>query len=82
MRGVLGNQHSYRDPKGEILRSYTMLTINADTHAFMKQFHKAADEKRMVVILQEDQYNDWLQTPMNQAREFLKPFPAESLGVI
>ena len=75
-------EYAWKTPKGEILRSYTMLTINADTHPLMNQFHKPADEKRMVVILQEGQYDDWLHTPMNQAREFLRPFPAESLGVI
>ncbi len=31
--------------------SFTMLTINADDHSFMNQFHKAGEEKRMVVIL-------------------------------
>ena len=77
--GIAGLWSAWKSPNGEILRSYTMLTINADTHAFMKQFHKAADEKRMVVILPEDQYDDWLYTPMNQAREFLRPYSAEEL---
>lgn len=31
--------------------SFTMLTINADDHALMNQFHKPGEEKRMVVIL-------------------------------
>ena len=35
-------------PKGEVLHSYTMLTINTEHHALMQQFHKPADEKRMV----------------------------------
>lgn len=33
-----------------------MLTINADDHSFMRQFHKPEDEKRMVVILPESHY--------------------------
>jgi hypothetical protein len=31
-----------------------MLTINADDHPFMRQYHKPEDEKRMVVILNEN----------------------------
>jgi hypothetical protein len=31
-----------------------MLTINADDHPFMRQYHKSEDEKRMVVILNEN----------------------------
>jgi hypothetical protein len=31
-----------------------MLTINADDHPFMRHYHKPEDEKRMVVILNEN----------------------------
>ncbi len=34
--------------------SYTMLTINAEHHPLLRLMHKPADEKRMVVILAED----------------------------
>ena len=29
-----------------------MVTVNADAHPLMNQFHKPTDEKRMAVILQ------------------------------
>ena len=32
----------------QIVRSMTMLTINADNHPFMSQFHKPEDEKRSI----------------------------------
>jgi hypothetical protein len=35
-----------------------MLTINADDHALMRNFHKPQDEKRMIVILPPDRYDD------------------------
>lgn len=41
----------WRKPDGEILRSYTMLTINANDHPLMSLYHKPEDEKRMVVVL-------------------------------
>jgi hypothetical protein len=37
-----------------------MLTINADDHALMRNFHKPDDEKLMVVILEEEDYDAWL----------------------
>lgn len=42
-----------------------MLTVNADSHPEMKQFHKAEDEKRTPVILAPSQFQGWLRA--NQA---------------
>jgi hypothetical protein len=39
-----------RSPEGETVHSFTMLTINADEHPFVRNFHKPQDEKRSVVI--------------------------------
>ncbi len=55
--GIAGLWSWWKSPKGDVLHSYTMLTINADEHPLMKQFHKPTDEKRMVVILPEDRYD-------------------------
>jgi putative SOS response-associated peptidase YedK len=38
---------------GEVVMSFSMLTINADSHSLMRNFHRAEDEKRMVMILNE-----------------------------
>ncbi len=64
---------------GQVVRSYTMLTINADNHELMRQYHKPQDEKRMVVVLQEEDYDAWLSVPATESREFLKQYPAELL---
>ena len=48
-----------------------MLTINADHHPLMKEFHKPADEKRMLVILPEPAYDEWLVASPQKSREFL-----------
>jgi putative SOS response-associated peptidase YedK len=77
--GIAGLWSSWKSPKGEIVHSYTMLTINADEHALMRQFHKPTDEKRMVVILPTDQYQDWLQASAEHSMEFIRPFPADAL---
>ncbi|MCX7894231.1 MAG: SOS response-associated peptidase, partial [Burkholderiales bacterium] len=77
--GIAGLWSSWRDPKGETVYSFTMLTINADEHPLMKLFHKPTDEKRMVVILPPERFSDWLHAPAHQSRDFLQAFPAERL---
>jgi hypothetical protein len=37
-----------------------MLTVNADEHPVMRQFHRAGDEKRTPVIIQPEHYSRWL----------------------
>lgn len=78
--GIAGLWTGWKSPTGEILRSYTMLTINADSHPLMQCLHKPTDEKRMVVILPDEQYDDWLSCSGEESREFLKEYPAELLS--
>ena len=78
--GIAGLWTGWKAPSGEIHRSYTMLTINADTHPLMQLFHKPTDEKRMVVILPDNQYGDWLSAGVDDCREFLREYPAELLS--
>lgn len=77
--GIAGLWSSRCNPAGEINHSYTMLTINADQHPFMRQFHKPDDEKRSVVILHEQDYDAWLQASALESRDFLYLYPADNL---
>lgn len=77
--GIAGLWDKWKSPGGETVHSFTMLTINADQHPLMNLFHKPTDEKRMVVILEPEQFEDWLQAPATRSMEFLQPFPAEGL---
>ena len=77
--GIAGLWSVWKPPGGETIYSYTMLTINADQHPFMRQFHKPDDEKRSVVILHEQDYDGWLQASTADSRDFLNPYPADSL---
>ena len=78
--GVAGLWSWWKNPTtGEPLHSFTLLTINADPHPLMQQFHKPGDEKRMIVILPPDRYDDWLQAGPKQSGDFLQPYPAEAL---
>lgn len=80
--GIAGLWSWWKSPKGETIHSYTMLTINAQDHALMCQFHKPADEKRMVVVLPSERYQDWLEAPPEHSMVFMQPTPAEMLVAI
>ena len=77
--GIAGLWSVWKNLGGEMTYSYTMLTINADQHPFMRQFHKPDDEKRSVVILHEHDYDGWLHASAVDSREFLYPYPADNL---
>ena len=77
--GIAGIWGTWRSPAGEVVQSFTMLTINADTHPVMCQFHKPDDEKRMVVILNDQDYDAWLNATAKESRDFLQQYPAEDL---
>lgn len=78
--GIAGLWDQWLDREtGEILLSFTMLTINADGHALMRNFHRPGDEKRMVVILPEAAYDAWLSGSVHDARALLQPFAADAL---
>ena len=79
--GIAGLWSAWKSPQGEWVHSYTMLTTNADTHPLMNQFHKPTDEKRMVVVLPESVYDEWLVATAERSEQFLVPFAAEGLRV-
>jgi putative SOS response-associated peptidase YedK len=58
------------------------VTINADDHPLMRLFHKLTDEKRMVMILQDNRYQDWLMAQPEHSTAFMQPMPAEMLLAI
>ena len=77
--GIAGLWARWRSPQGELVHSFTMLTINADAHPLMQQFHKPGEEKRMVVILAPQNYQDWLAATPAESLGFLRAWPAQQL---
>ncbi|PHV29569.1 DUF159 family protein [Janthinobacterium sp. BJB426] len=61
------------------LLSFSMLTINADGHPLMQRFHKPDDEKRMVMILDPEQYLGWLDGSLVTEADIYRQYPAELL---
>ncbi len=62
---------------GQKVRSFSMLTINADHHPFMKQFHAPTDEKRSIIVIPERYRNDWLTADHEHASEYFFQLPNE-----
>jgi putative SOS response-associated peptidase YedK len=78
--GLAGIWEYRKDGPNDLpLLSFSMLTINADGDPLMQRFHKPDDEKRMVVILRPDQYDDWLHCSAEEAPQFFERYPAELL---
>ena len=62
----------WTDPaSGERVVSFSMLTVNADYHPVMKQFHKHGDEKRTPVIIAPELQDAWLSADTTQASELM-----------
>jgi len=88
--GVAGLWAPWKNPEtAERDLSFTMLTINADTHPLFKHMHRPdpkrpphQQDKRMVVILPEAQYEEWLDASPQQSMEFMAQFPAERLAMV
>jgi putative SOS response-associated peptidase YedK len=64
---------------GEQVDSFTLLTVNADAHPFMRRMHRPGDEKRSLVVVPPDRYLDWLHATPPQALAMLRP---ESIGAL
>ena len=76
-----GRWPKVKAPDGTIVRSMSMLTVNADQHPLMKNFHRPEDEKRMVVILNEDDFDAWLDPGLRAPELMLRCLEAEALSL-
>ena len=56
------------------------MTINADDHPFMSQFHKPKDEKRSIVVIKPQQRMDWLNMTHESAYKLLLPMGGDYLA--
>lgn len=72
MMMVAGLWDGWRAPDGEIVRSFTVLTTEANSLI-------AALHNRMPVITPPEDYGTWLSGNVDEARALLRPCPAETL---
>jgi putative SOS response-associated peptidase YedK len=76
--GVAGLWERWMQGDQEIV-SFTLLTVNANSHALMNRYGQNGNEKRMPAILNEGAYAAWLSAPIDKAREFMRAYPAHLL---
>lgn len=83
--GLAGLWNTWTDKAtGEIVESYSMLTINADGHPLMSRMHKPdpklgpdEQDKRSVIAIELDDVDQWLLGSMKEAKALLRvPPPA------
>jgi putative SOS response-associated peptidase YedK len=58
---------------GEIITSFSMLTINADGHEVMGRFHRPGDERRSLVVVDQPDWGHWLRATTAEATAMLLP---------
>ena len=76
--GVAGLWERWTQGDQEIV-SYTLLTVNGNSHALMNRYGQNGNEKRMPAILNEGAYGAWLTAPLEKAREFMRAYPTQLL---
>jgi putative SOS response-associated peptidase YedK len=79
--GIAGIYNKWRDPQGVEVFTIAMLTVNADGHPVMQRFRRPGDEKRMVVILDPNDYDKWLSGPVKEAPKFFKQWQGTLLAL-
>jgi putative SOS response-associated peptidase YedK len=78
--GVAGLWERWAGADGSEITSFTLLTVNANSHALMHRYQQPGAEKRMPAILNEGGYSAWLNAGHpEKAREFLRAYPANWL---
>lgn len=63
--------------QGEIIRSASMITMNAIDHPMMKDFHEPGDIKRSVIVIPHERLYEWLSLKHPEIRGFVQGFPVE-----
>jgi putative SOS response-associated peptidase YedK len=82
---LAGLWNTWADPaSGELVESYTMLTLNADAHPLMRRMHKPdpalppdRQDKRSVVVLRAQDETAWLHGTPAEAAAVVGLAPAE-----
>jgi putative SOS response-associated peptidase YedK len=82
---LAGIWSQWTDPdSGEIVPSFTVMTVNCDGHPLLSRLHKPdpalppdAQDKRAVVPLDPAHWQQWMLGDEADARALLKPGPAE-----
>ena len=62
---------------GEIIRSATMITMDAINHEMMREFHEPGEIKRSVIVIPHHRLNEWLSLKTINIESFVQGFPVD-----
>ena len=65
---------------GEIVLSFSMLTINADGHPVMGRFHRPTDERGGLVVMPPASWGDWLIAKPSEAAALMLPMDGKDFA--
>ena len=89
--GVAWLWQPWKSAGGQWVNSFTMLTLNADTHRIFKELHRPEPKRppekqhrRMVVILilNQDACEAWLNAPADRSFDYLRQYPADRFDAV
>ena len=88
--GLAGLWSTWTDPAtGELVESYTMLTLNADAHPLMSRMHRPdakrppnMQDKRSVVPIELEDIDAWLYGTVEQAQGLIRLQPPEAFDAM
>jgi putative SOS response-associated peptidase YedK len=85
--GLAGLWNRWHGPAGEVVETYTMITINADSHELMNRMHKpdpkfgpTEQDKRMVVVIDQADEAAWLRGTPDEAAAVVRQWPVEKFS--
>ena len=79
--GIAGIWWSISMPDGKSVQCFTMLTVDAEDYPLMQSLLLPNDAKKMVVILDRDDYTNWLDGDVSEAAKFVRLYPATQLQI-
>lgn len=90
--GLAGLWNRWHGPAGEVVETYTMITINADSHELMRRMHRPEvdkagnvlppeqQDKRMVVVIDEGDEDVWLRGTPDEAAAVVRQWPVDKFS--
>ena len=79
--GIAGIWWSIPSPDGRSVQCFTMLTVDAEDYPLMQSLLMPSGAKRMVVILDQDDYINWLEADVSEVAKFVQLYPATQLQI-
>ena len=79
--GIAGIWWSISLPDGKSVQCFTMLTVDAENYPLMQSLSMPFDAKRMAVVLDRDDYSNWLDGDVSDAAKFVRLYPSTQLQI-